>query len=119
VSHCLGYFCTEKDPGLTCFCDCRVCSEANEFALRWREEQEKAKPDADIKTMNAKQLEAEIIKLRAGIRKHRDAKGHNLCWYVPELWNLLPEKVEPKPEPPPKEEFLHHCALYRESLEKQ
>jgi len=72
--------------------------------------------DSDLETMNRAALLTEIKKLRAGIRKHRDATGHNLCWYVPELWNLLPEKVDPNPEIPPRDEFLRCCAEYRKSL---
>jgi hypothetical protein len=41
--------------------------------------------DEDLDAMNSKELKAEVAKLRAGIRQHRDATGHNLCWYVPEL----------------------------------
>ena len=88
-----------------------------------REEHEEAewlplldKRDADLRTMNYGQLEAECAKLRAGIRAHRDAQGHNLCWYVPELWGLLPEKVAPNPKPPPEGEFLASCRMYRQSL---
>ena len=35
-------------------------------------------------------LVAEVRKLRAGIRKHRDSTGHDLCWHHPDLWDLLP-----------------------------
>jgi hypothetical protein len=73
--------------------------------------------DNDLESMSLEELRAEVKKLRAGIRQHRDASGHNLCWYSPELWYLLPEKVEPNPEVPPTEEFLHHCRLYRLSLD--
>jgi len=72
--------------------------------------------DEDLRDMNPNELIAEVKKLRAGIRAHRDATGHELCWHVPELWNLLPEKVEPRPEVPPKEEFLLQCRKYRDSL---
>jgi hypothetical protein len=74
--------------------------------------------DDDLETMTLDQLKAEVGKLRAGIRAHRDASGHNLCWYVPELWNLLPEKVVPQPQVPATDEFLHCCKIYRLSLEK-
>jgi hypothetical protein len=73
--------------------------------------------DDDIKTMYPEELRNEIRKLRNGIRQHRDATGHNLCWYVPELWNLLPDKVEPTPQIPPTEEFLCNCKKYRLSLD--
>ena len=75
-------------------------------------------PDADIENMTPSQLKAEVIKLRAGIRVHRDSSGHNLCWYVPELWDLLPDKVSPTPEVPSQEEFLRCCQEYRSSLGK-
>jgi len=66
--------------------------------------------------MNEVELRAEIIKLRNGIRAHRDATGHNLCWYVPELWDLLPDKADSKPQIPPTDEFLQCCRAYRKSL---
>jgi hypothetical protein len=72
--------------------------------------------DKDIYPMTMLELRKEIKKLRAAIRTHRDAKGQNLCWYVPELWGTLPEKVEPEPEPPPVDEFIAACRLYRNSL---
>lgn len=74
--------------------------------------------DSDIELMTVERLQAEVKKLRVGIRQHRDAIGHNLCWYVPELWDLLPDKIVPKPSIPPTDEFLHHCQLYRKSLDK-
>jgi hypothetical protein len=73
--------------------------------------------DRDLDGMSRKDLVSEAKKLRTGIREHRDATDHDLCWYQPGLWSLLPEKVEPKPEVPPKDEFLRCCALYRDSLE--
>ena len=68
--------------------------------------------------MNELQLIDEIVKLRTGIRKHRDSSNHDLCWFVPELWNLLPEKIIPNPEIPPEDEFLKCCKKYRKSLDK-
>lgn len=73
--------------------------------------------DDDLETMLIAQLIAEVKKLRAGIRQHRDSQGHNLCWYVPELWDLLPEKVHPQPYVPPESEFLECCRQYRKSLD--
>jgi len=72
--------------------------------------------DDDLNGMSREQLVAECKKLRAGIREHRDAKGHNLCWWTPELWGLLPERELPDPQPPPMEEFIAACRLYRSSL---
>lgn len=73
--------------------------------------------DHDLDQLSIDELKNEVIKLRNGIRAHRDSSGHNLCWYVPELWNLLPEKIEPSPEIPSKDEFLNCCKLYRDSLD--
>jgi hypothetical protein len=73
--------------------------------------------DNDLELMSVEELRSEIRKLRNGIRQHRDATGHNLCWFVPELWNLLPEKIEPQPQVPSTEEFLCNCKLYRLSLD--
>lgn len=74
--------------------------------------------DTDLQEMTREQLESEIVKLRSGIRRHRDSSGHDLCWYVPELWDLLPEKISPKPHVPEREEFLACCRAYRESLDE-
>lgn len=68
--------------------------------------------------MDEQDLRLEVRKLRQAIREHRDARGHELCWYQPELWGLLPESVGPDPEAPPREEFLRRCAEYRDSLDK-
>ena len=73
--------------------------------------------DEDLDGMSRDDLLAEVKKLRAGVRKHRDATGHELCWHHPELWNLLPEKVEPRVAVPPWPKFLRGCVRYRESLE--
>lgn len=59
----------------------------------------------------------EVRRLREGIRKHRDCSGHDLCWYHPELWSLLPEKGLPAVSPPPWDEFLAKCATYRASFD--
>jgi hypothetical protein len=73
--------------------------------------------DHDVYSMDREDLMATIKTLRAAIRADRDATGHNLCWYRPELWGLLPEKVEPKPEVPPTTEFIEHCIHFRKSLD--
>lgn len=75
--------------------------------------------DADLLEMNEEQLRQEIVKLRTAIRAQRDQNGHDLCWYVPELWSVLPEKVQPKPEIPEWCEFMQHCADFRKSLDKK
>jgi hypothetical protein len=75
--------------------------------------------DEDLKTMNRDALIAEVAKLRAAIRKHRDATGHALCWHHPDMWSLLPEKTDPSIAVPPWPKFLRGCLRYRQSLDDQ
>ncbi|MCD9031770.1 hypothetical protein LDO32_08545 [Luteimonas sp. Y-2-2-4F] len=75
--------------------------------------------DSDLLDMSREQLVAEVVRLRQGIRAHRDTTGHDLCWHHPALWALLPEKVEPKIAVPEWPHFMHGCIRYRESLDKQ
>ena len=75
--------------------------------------------DEDLETMSAKDLIAEVKKLRAGIRKHRDSTGHELCWHHPDLWALLPDRTDPVPTVPTWPVFLRGCVRYRESLDDQ
>ena len=75
--------------------------------------------DTDLLEMSRDELVAEVIKLRKGIRKHRDSSGQELCWHHPELWRLLPEKTDPLPEVPEWPVFMQGCIRYRTSLDKQ
>ena len=75
--------------------------------------------DDDLARMSREELEAEVRRLRAGIRAHRDASGHDLCWHHPRLWGLLPEKVEPAIAIPPWPKFLRGFIAYRQSLESE
>jgi hypothetical protein len=75
--------------------------------------------DHDLAAMSRDRLEAEVKRLRAGIRAHRDSTGHDLCWHQPELWSLLPEKVEPAIAVPPWPAFMRGCLAYRASLDAQ
>jgi len=72
--------------------------------------------DEDLETMSREQLIVEIKRLRLGIRTHRDSSGHELCWYHPALWSLVPEPTRPVPIVPTWPEFLRGCVRYRESL---
>jgi hypothetical protein len=76
-------------------------------------------PDQDLAAMDRDQLVAEVKRLRAGIRAHRDSTGHDLCWHHPGLWGLLPERVTPDVAVPPWPKFLRGCLRYRESLERE
>jgi hypothetical protein len=73
--------------------------------------------DLDLKTKD--ELIAEVRRLRNAIREHRDSSGHELCWHHPALWNLLPEKTDPKIEVPAWPDFLQGCLRYRQSLDEQ
>lgn len=75
--------------------------------------------DDDLDLMTRDELVAEIIKLRRGIREHRDGTGHELCWHHPALWALLPEKTDPLPVVPKWPEFMRGCIRYRQSLDEQ
>ena len=75
--------------------------------------------DNDLDGLSREELVAEVKKLRDGIRAHRDATGHDLCWRQPALWSLLPEKTDPLPVVPEWPEFLRGCLRYRESLDEQ
>ena len=75
--------------------------------------------DADLKEMSREQLINEVMKLRRGIRGHRDSTGHALCWHHPDLWALLPERTDPVPNVPEWPQFLRGCIKYRQSLDEQ
>jgi hypothetical protein len=75
--------------------------------------------DGDLSGMSRAALIAEVKKLRAGIREHRDSTGHDLCWHHPALWGLLPERSDPVPAVPSWPEFMAGCVKYRRSLDKK
>ena len=75
--------------------------------------------DEDLERLSREALIAEVKRLRQGIREHRDSSGHDLCWHHPQLWGLLPERVDPEIAVPPWPKFLRGCVKYRESLERQ
>lgn len=75
--------------------------------------------DDDIPALTRDELIAEIRKLRAAIRKHRDASGQDLCWHHPALWALLPEPTLPGIVVPDWPQFMRGCVRYRQSLDVQ
>jgi hypothetical protein len=75
--------------------------------------------DDDLQPMSREQLIAEVKKLRGGIRRHRDSTGHDLCWYHPQLWSLLPEEITPEIAVPPWPKFMRGCIRFRQSLDEQ
>jgi hypothetical protein len=75
--------------------------------------------DEDVDGMTRDELAEEVRTLRRGIRAHRDASEHELCWHHPALWGLLPEKTDPLPSVPEWPQFLRGCIRYRHSLDVQ
>ena len=75
--------------------------------------------DEDLEGLSRDALIAEAKRLRAGIRAHRDASGHDLCWHHPQLWGLLPEPLAPALAVPAWPQFLRGCVKYRESLDRE
>ena len=75
--------------------------------------------DDDVDAFSRDELIAEIKRLRVGIRRHRDASGHQLCWRHPDLWSLLPETIECAIVVPEWPQFLRGCIRYRASLDEQ
>ena len=75
--------------------------------------------DHDLEGLERDRLVAEVKRLRAGIRAHRDSSGHDLCWHHPQLWDLLPERTAPDLAVPPWPKFLRGCVAYRESLDRE
>jgi hypothetical protein len=75
--------------------------------------------DEDLSGFTKEQLLAEVKRLRAGIREHRDSSGHELCWHHPKLWGLLPEPMPRAIAVPEWPQFLRGCLKYRESLDRE
>jgi hypothetical protein len=78
-----------------------------------------ADTDNDLTPMSREELFGQVKKLRAGIRAHGDATGHDLCWHHPESWSLLPEPVTPDIAVPRWAEFMRGCIRYRASLNQR
>jgi hypothetical protein len=75
--------------------------------------------DDDLLELSRDELVAEVMRLRAGIRAHRDNSGHDLCWHHPELWGLLPEPIPGDILVPAWPQFLRGCVKYREALDRE
>ena len=75
--------------------------------------------DDDLEKLTPEALLIEAKKLRQAIRSHRDAELHDLCWYHPEMWDLLPDTKDVRPRVPKREQFLKGCQIYRASLDKE
>jgi hypothetical protein len=77
------------------------------------------RPDAELDRLSRDELVEEVLRLRRGIREHRDSAGQDLCWHHPQLWGLLPESTDPIPVVPEWPQFLRGCVAYRQSLDDQ
>ena len=75
--------------------------------------------DQDLDNLTREELVAKLKELRAAIREHRDASLHDLCWYQPKLWGLLPEKSSIEVQVPTREKFMRGCEIFRNSLDTQ
>jgi hypothetical protein len=75
--------------------------------------------DDDLSALTKDELIAEVKRLRAGIRQHRDSSGHDLCWHHPQLWGLLPEPIPRDIAVPAWPQFLRGCVHYREALDRE
>jgi hypothetical protein len=75
--------------------------------------------DDELEALSHQDLIDEVLRLREGIRRHRDSAGHDLCWHHPQLWGLLPESTDPEPEVPAWPQFMRGCIQYRQSLDRQ
>lgn len=75
--------------------------------------------DEDLASLSHDELVREVLRLREGIRRHRDSSGHDVCWHHPELWGLLPEITDPIPTVPEWPQFLRGCIRYRQTLDEQ
>lgn len=75
--------------------------------------------DDDLEKLSRHDLVQEVVRLRNGIRRHRDSTHHELCWHHPQLWGLLPESTDTLPKVPEWPQFLRGCIRYRQSLDDQ
>jgi hypothetical protein len=75
--------------------------------------------DDDLDALTKEELVAEVRRLRAGIRAHRDSTGHDLCWHHPDLWGLLPEQRTVRPWVPTWPRFMEGCIRYRAMLDRE
>jgi hypothetical protein len=75
--------------------------------------------DEDLEALTKEQLITEVKRLRTAIRSHRDSTGHDLCWYQPDLWGLLPEQGYARPWVPTWPKFLEGCIRYRTRLDRE
>jgi hypothetical protein len=64
------------------------------------------------------ELVAEILRLRKGIRNHRDQKNDDRCWLDDYALYALLGEDQPNTALPPTEEFMANCRRFCESRQK-
>ena len=74
--------------------------------------------DSDLDALAYEDLLRCAKDMRAAIRAHRDASGHDLCWYHPDLWAQLPDTAA-RPQVPDWPQFMRGCIRYRASLDTE
>jgi hypothetical protein len=76
-------------------------------------------PDADLESMGRDALLAAARAMRAAIRAHRDASGHDLCWHHPDMWALLPDAPAGGQVVPDWPQFMRGCVRYWAALDRE
>src|SRR5262245_18159066 len=75
--------------------------------------------DDDILNWTREELIAEVVRLRNGIRAHRDSSGHDLCWHHQKLWCRVPSTTLKRLAAPSWPQCLRGCIKCRESLDRE
>lgn len=75
-------------------------------------------PDQDLEGLSRDELLVVARRMREAIRDHRDSSRHDLCWYHPRLWGVLPDTSVATIEVPEWPQFLRGCLAYRASLDE-
>ena len=75
--------------------------------------------DADLDALEHDARLAIARAMRASIRAHRDAAGHDLCWHQPDLWAHLPEAASFPDHVSERSVFMKGCIRYLASLGAQ
>ena len=96
-------------------------SHCNLLGYNFTKETNMGELDEDLqKTTNIEELRLEIIRLRNGIRKHRDQQGDDRCWLDDiELYKLLPDNISFITDLPAKDKFLKNCERFWETRQCQ
>lgn len=76
--------------------------------------------DQDLQNLDLENALKEVVRLREGIRKHRDEHGDDRCWLDDErLYGLLPDNVKAVTGLPDRKTFLSSCERFYDSRQSQ